>query len=179
MRRLIIIAVFAATIIGATAALAAKPIQHQHYASFGPWCVSKHDGVMRAVRGIQPCKTGEVRIGHKRIPLDPIPGPRGPKGTTGAAGEKGDPGPVGANGEAGATGAQGPKGDAGAPGAPGPAGPQGPKGDTGPQGEQGPAGTINAHVYYFCVSQGGSLQQDVNGKPCDNNGHRPIELYGP
>lgn len=54
-------------------------------------------------------------------------------------------------------------------GAPGPAGPRGP---------QGPAGTpgLGNGIIYACVSRGGSLQLDVNGKPCDNQGHLPFKL---
>lgn len=146
MRRLGLVALVATLVLGAATALASKPIQHQHYASFGPWCVSKHTGVMRAVRGVQPCKTGEVRIGHKRIPLDPIPGPRGPKGAAGAAG---------AAGTAGAKGATGDRGPAGPKGDPGATGQQGPKGDTGaagPAGPQGPAGSggLGDGTRWFC-----------------------------
>jgi Collagen triple helix repeat (20 copies) len=114
-------------------------------------------------------------------------GPAGPKGEAGTAGETGPAGPQGPKGDTGATGAAGPagpsgpagpKGDAGATGAAGPAGPQGPKGDTGPAGPQGPAGTdgLGNGTIEVCVSNGGTLQLDVHGKPCDNEGHQPITL---
>lgn len=89
---------------------------------------------MRAVRAAQPCRRGEVRVGHKRIPLDPAPGPRGPQGVqgpVGADGPPGTPGPVGATGPA------GPKGDTGTPGPQGPPGPAGQAGADGRDGRDG------------------------------------------
>jgi hypothetical protein len=111
-------------------------------------------------------------------------GAQGPKGDTGATGATG---PQGAKGEDGAAGATGAKGDTGATGPAGPqgpkgdtgaSGPQGPRGATGPQGPAGPAGTngLGNGTIQVCVSNGGSLQMDVNGKPCDNEGHQPITL---
>jgi hypothetical protein len=117
-------------------------------------------------------------------------GAKGDKGETGAAGQTGAQGPAGAPGERGPAGESGAKGDTGATGAPGPkgdtgatgaAGPPGAKGDTGPAGPtgpQGPAGTdgIGNGTIQACVSNGGTLQLDVNGQPCDNQGHQPITL---
>lgn len=201
----------------------------QHFMNFGPFCISKSTGVMRAVATGQQCRIGEKRIAHKRIPLtdnDPVgagsPGPKGAKGATGKTGAKGaqgiqgiagPAGPKGDNGSAGAQGAAGPaglKGDTGAVGPAGPAGengaqgeqgpqgvpglpgapgakgdtgatgPQGPKGDagatgaTGPQGPAGPAGKdgLGNATATLCVSNGGTVQVNVNGQPCgDNNGH--------
>lgn len=69
------------------------------------------------------------------------------------------------------------RGKRGLPGTPGATGPQGPAGPAGPQGPPGQNGTgLGNGVIYACVSQGGSLQLDVNGQPCDNKGHMPIEL---
>lgn len=119
--------------------------------------------------------------GKRGLPGTPgATGPQGPAGPAGSAGAVGPAGPQGPKGDTGATGAQGPKGDPGAPGetgATGPAGPQGPAGPAGPQGPPGQNGTgLGNGVIYACVSQGGSLQLDVNGQPCDNKGHMPIEL---
>jgi len=165
MRRLTFIAVIAAFVIGAAAALAGKPIQHQHYASFGPWCVSKHTGVMRAVRGPQACKTGEVRIGHKRIPLDPIPGPRGAKGAAGA------PGPAGAVGPKGDTGAQGPAGPAGPRGETGLAGQTGTAGPTGPPGPAGAGGLGDGYRWLCWDGQHGhGFADGGTGRTPDCNG---------
>ena len=61
----------------------------QHYMSFGPFCISRSTGVMRAVRTGQACKIGEKRIAHKRIPLDPQSGPAGAAGKDGATGKDG------------------------------------------------------------------------------------------
>lgn len=189
----------------AAGALAGKVPVKQHYESFGPWCVGKTTGVMRAVKKDQPCFSKrtfwesqwfgpEVRIRHAKIPLDPQPGPRGPAGAPGKAGANGKdgaPGKDGVNGTngkdgapgkdgaaGGATGAPGPTGPAGPSGAAGPAGPAGPGGPSGPTGPSGKDGTsgIGDGFIYACVSQGGSLQLNVNGQPCDNNGHLPIKL---
>lgn len=98
-------------------------------------------------------------------------GPQGPAGT-GTPGPQGPAGPAGPKGDTGATGPQGP---AGQDGATGPAGPAGPQGPAGPPGQNGTDGLGNG-VIYACVSNGGTLQLDVNGKPCDNQGHMPIKL---
>lgn len=162
-----LIKIFAAVVIllaVAAAALGSRPVQHQHYASFGPWCVSKSSGVMRAVRGGQACRPREVRVGHKRIPLDPVPGPRGLTGPQGAAGKEGR------DGTDGAMGAQGPKGDTGA------AGPQGVAGERGSQGPTGSPGTVpGLHVVTLCVSPG----LNVKYPPCDPGHDRTIQFYGP
>jgi hypothetical protein len=63
----------------------------------------------------------------------------------------------------------GAKGDTGA------VGPQGPAGPPGKDGKDGHDGLGNG-IIFACVSSGGSLQLDVNGKPCDNEGHQPIKL---
>jgi hypothetical protein len=115
------------------------------------------------------------------------PGPAGPKGDTGATGPAGPagpstgvPGPAGSpgpKGDTGATGATGPKGDTGATGAtgaPGPAGPTGPAGPAGPKGDPG-SGLGNGFII-ACVSQGGSVQFNVNGQPCSNPGHTQLKL---
>lgn len=128
-------------------------------------------------------------------------GAQGPKGDTGAKGDtglqgipgtaaaKGDKGDTGATGATGPQGPQGPKGDPGSgncechgtpgpKGDPGPPGPQGPKGEQGPKGYPGKDGKdgLGNGIIYACVSMGGSLQLNVNGKPCDNHGHLPIKL---
>lgn len=87
-------------------------------------------------------------------------------------GQDGAPGADGAPGPAGPAGPQGEKGDTGEAGPAGPAGPQGPAGADGKDGADG----LGNGVIYACVSQGGSLQLDVNGQPCDNHGHLPIKL---
>lgn len=70
----------------------------------------------------------------------------------------------------GANGAQGPQGDPGAPGEQGPPGPPGPPGPAGPPGSGLGNGTL-----LVCVSNGGSLQLDVNGQNCaDNHGHTTV-----
>jgi hypothetical protein len=115
-----------------------------------------------------------------------VGGPIGPRGITGADGPIGPSGPIG---PAGATGPAGPAGPPGTPGdggsgIPGPAGPAGPPGPAGTPGVDGVNGTNGADgtngigngVIYACVSNGGTLQVDVNGQPCDNQGHQPIEL---
>ncbi len=72
----------------------------------------------------------------------------------------------------GAAGKPGVPGPGGIQGIQGPAGPQGSKGDTGAAGKDG----LGNAVIFACVSSGGSLQLDVNGKPCDNQGHMPLKL---
>lgn len=175
MKKHLVLVVLAVVAIGAASAVASRPVGHQHYASFGPWCVSKHTGVMRAVRGTQPCKPGEVRIGHKRIPLDPVPGPRGLRGLPGAkgdAGTDGASGATGATGLAGTPGAVGPKGETGAPGA---AGADGATGPAGPKGDTGPSGAVPGHLVAFCVSHGGNVKYGH----CDPGHGDTVEVYGP
>jgi hypothetical protein len=168
---LLILAVLA---IGAGAAFAAKPVQHQHYANFGPWCISKSSGVMRAVRGVQACRQGEVRVGHKRIPLDAVAGPQGLPGSAGLPGAAGKDGSPGTPGPAGP---QGGKGDAGAPGQIGPQGPDGAPGKDGATGATGPAGATAApgRIVELCVSPGGNVKEGH----CDPGHGDTIPLYGP
>lgn len=153
-------------------------------------------GVVRAVAKNEPCGTDEIRrhgLPTKNVTIVKkvtivknvkpkagagAPGAPGAKGETGAAGPAGPAGPAGATGATGAKGDTGATGDAGAAGA---AGPKGDTGDAGPQGPTGPAGADGANglgdgVIYACVSAGGTLQLDVNGQPCDNEGHMPIKL---
>lgn len=127
------------------------------------------DGVVRSVAFNHPCRAYERRgLGlavatspttpkGAPAPGTPSPGPAGPAGPAGAKGDKGDTG---------ATGAKGETGSAGATGATGPAGPAGSNGTDG----------LGNGVIYACVSNGGTLQLDVNGKPCDNEGHQPLKL---
>ena len=152
-------------------------------------------GLVRSVAVTEKCQSYEIRKFGVKVPdvdetsagtAGPVgpQGPQGAQGPTGKTGAAGKDGAQGATGETGAQGEQGPKGDAGATGetgATGPAGPQGEKGDKGDTGAQGPAGPAGADglgngVIYACVSHGGSLQLDVNGQPCDNEGHLPIKL---
>ena len=194
-----IIAVLTAVIlmVGVTAASSA-PIKKgdQGRRLAGPFCIGKHNldsrkpvgvdprlarvigarailraGVVRSVARKDRCRPWEDRRLGLAVPR--IPGPRGPAGPKGNTGPQGPPGLAG--------GPPGPKGDPGPQGPPGPAGgPPGPKGDTGatgPAGPQGPPGSIaNAQFIMVCVSMGGSLQMNVNGQPCDNQGHLPIKL---
>lgn len=205
MKKLIVGIIVGSLLATVGVAGAAKVRPHkQHYMNFGPYCISKGPGtrpglpggIMRAVKTGQACDAGEVRVAHKRIPLDPVAGPKGDRGNvgsrgeagpagpvgsagpTGAAGAKGDPGSAGASGAAGAKGDKGEPGTAGATGAPGGTGPAGPTGTTGPQGPTGLPGTpgLGDGVIYACVSNGGSLQLNVNGQPCDNAGHQPLKL---
>jgi hypothetical protein len=125
-------------------------------------------GVVRSIARTQSCRPWEERklgLAWPQIagPAGP-PGPAGPKGDTGPAGPKGDPGSPG-----GPAGPAGPKGDTGPAG---PAGPAGPKGDPGPAGKDG----LGNGFIYACVSQGGSVQLNVNGKPCSNPGHVQLKL---
>lgn len=112
------------------------------------------DGVVRSVSAKTPCRSYERRgLGLPVVGTPGTPGPAGPQGS------KGD------------TGATGPVGPQGATGAVGPAGPKGDKGDTGAPGKDGSSGLGNGFVY-ACVSNGGTVQLNVNGQPCgDNNGH--------
>lgn len=107
-------------------------------------------------------------------------------GRRGKAGPAGPQGPQGPKGDIGCTvrqigvfyrpdvafcpaGPQGPKGEKGDAGAVGPAGPAGPAGPVGAPG-------LGNGVIYACVSNGGTLQIDANGQPCDNQGHMPLKL---
>jgi len=71
-------------------------------------------------------------------------------------------------------GKNGKNGTNGTNGATGPMGPAGPVGPQGPAGQNG--SSLGNGIIYACVSNGGSLQLDVNGKPCDNAGHMPLKL---
>jgi hypothetical protein len=71
---------------------------------------------------------------------------------------------------------RGPKGSPGQPGPRGAVGPAGPRGPRGPAGEDAQDGGLGNGTIEVCVSQGGSLQMNVHGQPCDNEGHLPITL---
>lgn len=168
----------------------------------GPFCVGKANltpffvkkvgwvsraGVVRSVAVTEKCQRTEIRKFGVAVPdpdenggvtvAGPVgpQGPQGAQGPTGKTGAAGKDGAQGATGETGAQGEQGPKGDTGATGETGAAGPAGPQGPAGPAGKDGADGLGNG-VIYACVSHGGSLQLDVNGQPCDNEGHLPIKL---
>lgn len=136
----------------------------------GPFCVGKSNlktlgstkdsrrailraGVVRSVAATRPCRPWENR--KFGLPVSGTPGPAGPPGP------KGDPGPPGPAG--------------GSLGLIGPAGPKGDRGPAGPAGQNGQDGLGNDFIY-ACVSQGGSVQMNVNGKPCDNPGHTQLKL---
>lgn len=158
----------------------------------GPVCADRGNGIMHFIRLPQKCHAGQTRL-YWRLKLRSLRGPRGfrgpigpagPAGATGAQGPVGPqgapgtpggpPGPQGPIGPAGPKGATGATGAQGSPGAQGPIGPVGPKGETG---AQGPPGSITGtDILLVCVSNGGTLQLDVNGQPCDNQGHMPIKL---
>src|SRR6476660_1141052 len=106
-----VIAVSALTVAGIAGAGKSNLPSKQHFANFGPFCISTSNGIMRAVATGQECHTGERRIAHKRIPISP-----GSHGLTGATGQTGATGRTGAVGRPGATGSQGAKGAAGAAG---------------------------------------------------------------
>src|SRR5678816_2076845 len=99
-RTLVALLVGATLVIGVGAAGARSPLPaKQHYANFGPFCVSKSNGIMRAVATGQKCHKGERRIAHKRIPIGPgARGQKGETGPTGAASQIGAVGPAGATG---------------------------------------------------------------------------------
>lgn len=144
----IVLALVLAAVMSATAS--ATIPGKQHFANFGPFCVSMKTGNIAAAKTGKDCPKGQVRIKHI-IDLSTlaklivglqaqinelkkqaaIPGPVGPAGPQGAQG------PAGANGTNGSNGA---KGDTGATGATGAPGAQGPKGDTGATGATGPKG---------------------------------------
>ena len=147
----------------------------------GPFCVGKPNagknaGVVRSIAKTQKCRSYELRKYGIAVPDDDTTA-----AATGITGANGPAGPQGPKGDTGATGAAGPAGAKGDTGATGAAGPQGPKGDSGATGPQGPAGPAGANglgngTIQVCVSSGGTLQLDVNGAPCDNQGHQPITL---
>jgi hypothetical protein len=144
---------------------APHPIRGRRLA--GPFCVGKRNlrplgsgqnslrsilraGVVRSVAVGQPCRPWEIRKFGLAIPdIDNLP-----------------PGPAGP---------QGPKGDKGDTGATGATGAKGADGKNGTNGKDGKDGLGNA-IIFACVSNGGSLQLDVNGQPCDNEGHQPLKL---
>ena len=176
MKRLRATALTAAAALGLAAVMAGSagagtPLPgKQHSMSFGPFCVSKATGVMRAPQHTQPCHQGEVRIRHLRVPLAGPTGVAGPQGVQGVQGVKGDTGATGAQGQAGTSvttsqvergptcaeggiavtgaggtlylcnGARGPQGLTGAIGAIGAIGPKGDTGATGATGAIGPIG---------------------------------------
>jgi hypothetical protein len=109
---------------------------HQHGSKFGPWCVNKTTGVIKAVVATQKCLKTEYRVKHT-IPqgAQGFAGPTGLQGSPGDAGSQGGQGDQGAQGPVGLqgpVGAQGPKGDVGATGATGPQGPAGADGSNAP-----------------------------------------------
>jgi len=199
------VAVFSALlIVGSTTALAGSTRSPGPRVgasgTVGPVCADLHTGLMYYIKFVQlPCKPGQKKIYFN---VHGKAGPRGPRGLRGAKGAAGAPGPAGPAGAQGAQGPQGTQGPTGPPGAAGgatgptgPAGPMGPAGAQGPQGLAGPKGATGAagpagpqgpqgppgppaqgQVLLVCVSSGGSLQADVNGQPCDNQGHMPIKL---
>ena len=176
MKRLRATALTAAAALGLAAVMAGSagagtPLPgKQHSMSFGPFCVSKATGVMRAPQHTQPCHQGEVRIRHLRVPLAGPTGVAGPQGVQGVQGVKGDTGATGAQGQAGTSvttsqvemgptcaeggiavtgaggtlylcnGARGPQGLTGATGATGAIGAIGPIGPIGPKGDTGDTG---------------------------------------
>jgi hypothetical protein len=111
----IAVAAFFATAVVALATGNKQPPARQHGMSFGPFCISKSTGVMRAVRTVQPCHKGETRIKHINIAAGA--GATGSAGANGPAGAVGATGAAGTNGTNGAVGPIGPTGPAGAPGA--------------------------------------------------------------
>lgn len=125
---------------------------------FGQTVTVPRAGIVRSISIGQKCNDNENRrFGQPDNDVDSVAGPQGPKGDTGARGPKGD------------TGEQGPKGDTGE---------QGPQGETGPQGPKGDPGESNISDFvYACVSNGGTVQLNVNGHPCgENQGHTQIKL---
>lgn len=166
MKKLILVLALVAILVPA---LATASSNDQGRRLTGPVCIGKsflkplhvagvkisRAGVIRSVSIYEQCQKTEVRKSGLAVPDVDEPGANVP-------GQKGDKGDTGATGPAGA------KGEKGDTGVPGPTGPQGPVGKDG-------AGLGNGFVY-ACVSNGGSLQLDVNGQPCDNNGHQPIKL---
>jgi hypothetical protein len=179
----IVVAVLCCLALTASASAAVIPGK-QHFANFGPFCVSMKTGNIAAAKTGKACPKGQVRVKHV-IDLSTlaklilglqaqinelkkqaaIPGPAGP------AGVKGDTGATGATGAIGAAGAKGDKGDTGSIG---PAGPAGQKGDTGATGAAGatgatgPMGAAGAGGMGGCVSNcGGS---NGGGNPdCQTN----------
>ncbi len=111
MRKLLLIVVLA--MLGASVAMGASSDQGRRLA--GPFCVSVHTGVVRAIAVTQKCKVGELRKVGVAIPI--TNGTKGPAGPAGLQGAKGDTGPAGPGREqrrdTGATGATGAAGAAG------------------------------------------------------------------
>jgi hypothetical protein len=148
----IAVAAFFATAVVALATGNKQPPARQHGMSFGPFCISKSTGVMRAVRTVQPCHKGETRIKHINIAAGAgatgTSGAAGATGPAGAAGAQGPAGPVGATGTHGATGAAGTNGTNGIDGkngVDGKDGTNGTNGEVGPIGPTGPAGAPGAN----------------------------------
>src|SRR4029077_1179897 len=158
MKSFFLAALITLALILAGVSAAALPAK-QHGDRFGPFCVSKSNGIIRAATTGKVCKKGEVRIRHKidlnklrqaienlkKIPgIQGQKGDTGPQGTKGDKGDKGDTGSQGAQGAAGAAGSAGGAGGTGGAGGGGSAGaqgPQGPQGAQGPQGIPGPVGS--------------------------------------
>jgi hypothetical protein len=150
IRRVLAIAVaaFFATAAVALATGSNPPSAHQHGMQFGPFCISKTTGVMRAVRTVQSCRKGETRIKHITIPAG--------AGATGNAGAAGPQGPAGPSGAAGATGATGAKGDTGV---------KGDAGATGAEGPQGPTGVSGYEVRTWRYSKDAANSDEGDGYP--------------
>jgi hypothetical protein len=167
MKMKLIIATIIALIL-ATTALAGSTDQGRRLA--GPFCVGKANllpfntpqgwvsraGVVRSVARTQECNSWENRKFGVAVPdndpVSPTIDYRAPR--DGQDGAKGD------------------KGDTGVTGATGPAGPAGPAGADGKDGTNG----LGNATLQVCVSNGGTLQADVNGQPCDNGGHTTYTL---
>lgn len=189
MKRNLILTVLAvlALILVATATAVVRPQHggksqknHPNYIR-GPICADRSTGLLRWILARQKCLSNETRLliprGERGKRGLSARGPAGLAGATGAAGAQGATGAVGtagAKGDAGATGAQGVQGLPGEAGAQGVSGPTGATGPIGPAGKDG-SGLGNATLK-VCVSNGGTLQLDVNGQPCDNQGHQPITI---
>ena len=172
----------------------------------GPFCIDNSDGTVHAVALGQKCMAGQTAKTGVAVPcrsvtllknqtwrrtdIFPCLRGRGLRGKQDPAGKDGKPGkdavgttgaqgPAGPTGGPGPQGGPGPKGDKGDPGAastvPGPRGPEGPAGHDGEDGVDGHDG-LGDGVIEVCVSQGGSLQMNVHGQPCDNEGHLPIKI---
>jgi hypothetical protein len=156
----VLLALFGASFAGATSSDQGRRLA-------GPFCVGKawvkplhvggnkisRAGVVRSVALTEKCQVTEIRKVGLAVPDPDEASPGTPKGT---------PAP--------------------GPGTAGPAGPKGDKGDTGSQGVAGKDGKngkdgLGDGFVYACVSNGGSVQLNVNGQPCgDNQGHTQIKL---
>jgi hypothetical protein len=162
----IAVAAFFATAAVALATGSNQSPDRQHGMNFGPFCISKSTGVMRAVRTVQPCRKGEARIKHIKIPT--------------GAGATGNAGAVGADGPAGPAGPSGAKGDTGATGATGAAGTNGINGVDGTNGADGKDGTNGVDgVNATNGIDGTSVTTGNNtGKSCANGGIAVTSVSG-